>query len=313
MKNLKYLLGIALFSQVLAFFWMYDFNQEKQKNNFDNLFSFNPSSFEKIIIDDGNDQMTLLKSNEKWSFYHSEELLPADSFKIDGFLSKIRELKADWPTAKTFSSHKRFEVAEDAYQRKVCLYSSKKESPLEFFFGSSPSFKKIHLRKKDQKEVFAVNLNLYELSTNPSEWLDKSLLSVEEINKIKGSDFSIEKIDELWVFSQDASSETSLRKIKVDAEKVENFLSALSRLHIVNLAQKEQPTSPPISLEIESSNQRWTYQFFSDENSHYISRSDLNSLFQLSKIDYEKFANISLSDLANSESEQIEENEDSST
>ena len=52
--------------------------------------------------------------------------------------------------------------------------------------GTSPGFRKVHVRRPNEKEIYTVNLNTYDMPVADTEWLDKALLSAKDVRRIKG-------------------------------------------------------------------------------------------------------------------------------
>ncbi|MFA0040120.1 hypothetical protein AB4423_25970 [Vibrio chagasii] len=76
----------------------------------------------------------------------------------------------------------------------IALYS-KGGKVNELYVGTSPCFKRSHIRQEDD-DVYALELSAYEASAKDSGWLDKSLLALPSVKRIKGEDFELSKEDD---------------------------------------------------------------------------------------------------------------------
>lgn len=104
---------------------------------------------------------------------------PADATKIDTFLKNVEKVKASGAVVSSESYFKKLEVADDKFQRKVSLTVDGK--PVTFLLGSSPSFKRIHLRKAGEKDVVVVEgLTAWDVGFRASDWVDRNYLKVPE-------------------------------------------------------------------------------------------------------------------------------------
>ena len=66
----------------------------------------------------------------------------------------------------------------------------------ELYVGTSPGFKRSHIRQEEDDDVYALEFSAYKASTKDSDWLDKSLLALPSVKRIKGEDFELIKEDD---------------------------------------------------------------------------------------------------------------------
>ena len=115
--------------------------------------------------------LTLIKRENGWQAGE----FPANESKIETVLEKFAGFTSPWPVATSESASDRFEVADDAYQRRLQIYADD-ELLADVLLGTSPGYRRVHARSVGSDEVYSIDFNNYELPTESSEWLDKALL-----------------------------------------------------------------------------------------------------------------------------------------
>lgn len=286
MSKTHYWLGALLaFQLILAavIFWaggpsLGDSSQEP-------LFGFQAETIDKIVLSDSEHSITLAKQDGRWQLPELEQL-PAQSGKIDDLLTNLASFAPNWPVATTAESLKRFEVADDTFQRRIQLYSGETLTD-EALLGTSPGFRKSHIRKKGDEAIYTIALNSFELPVKSQDWLDKSLLRASEIQRIEGADFAIEKAEALWRF---ASIEDALSG-ELDQNKAHQWATALETLQIDGIAEKA-PEQEGKTLKVKDKTGEWTYRFVNEGNDYYVSRNDRKTVFTIGKFDYDRIASI---------------------
>ncbi|ABC31365.1 conserved hypothetical protein [Hahella chejuensis KCTC 2396] len=143
-------------------------------------------------------KVDLKKEQDGWvvaSYYN----LPVANGKVDAMLAKLKELKAGWPVATSASGAKRFEVAEDTFQRKLELTQGD-DTLATLYLGTSPGYRKVHARLNEQDAVFAVNYATHELPLTGKDWVDSKLTAVpeESISQVKINDIVLNKNGDKW-------------------------------------------------------------------------------------------------------------------
>lgn len=249
------------------------------------LFGFQAETIDKIVLSNKEHSITLVKQDGRWQLPELEQL-PAQSGKIDDLLTNLASFAPDWPVATTAESLKRFEVADDTFQRRIQLYSGETLTD-EALLGTSPGFRKSHIRKKGDEAIYTIALNSFELPVKSQDWLDKSLLRASEIERIEGADFTIEKAEALWRFAsiEDAPSG------ELDQDKALQWATALETLQIDGIADKA-PEQEGKTLKVKDKNGEWTYRFVQDGDDYYVSRNDRKTVFTIGKFYYDRIAGI---------------------
>ena len=78
-----------------------------------------------------------------------------------------------------------------------------------FFLGTSPSFKMVHARVSDKKEIVSVELNTYELEIDSDNWLDRGMIQIkkEKIASLSFGDIQLTSKANKWHLSELSETE----------------------------------------------------------------------------------------------------------
>ena len=289
MTKLKTWLTAVLALQLLLAGSLMAFNYQREAGSEPvKVFDKNTVSIDRIDISDGDKSVSVVKHDGQWVIPDLSEL-PATETKVTATIDSVADLAMVWPVSTTSSSHERFEVAEDKYQRDVKLYAGD-TLVAHFYLGTSPGFRKVHLRQADSDEVYAVSLNTFDFPVAADEWLEKSILDVANADAIQGPDFLIKKTGDDWQFVADtvSTSETALR---LNADKASQLATAFSNFRVSDIADAA-PDSEPVTFEVTSAGDNWQFKFYQADDKYYVQRNDRDQVFTLSKYDFERIAGI---------------------
>ena len=301
MKKLSSWLSTVLVLQIIVAGGIFFTKQQgvKQEVN-EPLISFESESLDKIVISDADNKTTLVKKDNAWMVpdYYS---LPVNQQKLQGILDNLNGLKSGWPVATSSRSHERFEVDEEKFQKRVQLFSGDKAVG-DIYIGTSPGYRKAHVRAEGEDEVFTADISAYEYAVKPSDWMSKEVLLTPQISSIEAKDYSLQKQGESWTFAGDLSAEN------VDTEKANALANAVEKLYVQNaVASSDIGEGDKNGSEIESSEteikisadgKAFTYQFIHSDDKYYVKRNDFETVFEISKIAYESIIQKNANDLA---------------
>lgn len=283
MKKLQfYLSGFLALQLVLAagLFWREHRQQELQQQS-EPLLALQREQLQRLEISAGDDSVALQKNAGEWQLPELHNL-PVDAAKLDGLVDKLVEMRSGWPVATSDSARERFEVSEEKFQKRLRMYSDG-EVAAEFFIGTSPGFRKVHLRRAGDDAIYAAELNSYEMPVEGEDWLDKKLLAAGDLESINGPDYQLRKVDGEWQF---AAGEGGL-----DADKARELANALSGLRIQKPVG-EKPEAEPLAIQVAAGGGEFGYQFLHSGDKYFVRRSDREQLFELSRYDYERIADL---------------------
>ncbi len=107
---------------------------------------------------------------------------PADTKKVDDTLSKLAALRSRGPVTTNASRHGQLKVSGDSYERRLVL-KGEGDALTDLYVGSSPGFRKVHVRVAEQEDTHAVNgLSAWDVGQAVSNWVNT------EYFKIPGDD-----------------------------------------------------------------------------------------------------------------------------
>ncbi|HSC66118.1 MAG TPA: DUF4340 domain-containing protein [Cellvibrio sp.] len=255
------------------------------------------SEVERIVIRDLNSSVALQKTASGWQLPELQQL-PADQQKLDGILQKLEGTKLTWPVTTTPASHERFEVTDNKFQRRIEFFTAG-EKKADIFLGSSSGFKKVHLRKEGDDNVYIAELTTFEFATNPTEWLQKNLLAVRDPAMIKGADYHLKKNGQQWSFVVP----TGVISEEIAAEELNQLTNAIANLQIQAIAEQNPESGERKTILVASAAGEFTYEFVKSGDGFFVRRSDNNRYFKISQYEYERIVNVSKATLVETKSD----------
>jgi hypothetical protein len=213
--------------------------------------------------------------------------LPVQESRLNRVLTDLPGLSRGWPVAGSDSAPQRFEVAADSFQRKVAFFSGE-DARGEIFVGTSPGFRKVHVRPAGDDRVYAVEFNTFELPVTPGEWLDKSLLKLDQIEAVTGLDYAIRRQGDGWSGDDGRAP---------DPEQVDTLLNGLSGLRVSGVADIATAsvladTAAPPTLSVSAAGKDYDFRLYEIEDDYFVQRSDIPVFFSLSAFDYDRLNDV---------------------
>ncbi len=172
MKDRLGLLGAVLVVQLLVVAALVIDDALGSAQTAPTLLSFDPDEVVKFNVSTLEDSVQLLKGEQGW---HLDDDLPADDAKVGEVLDKLANVSAPWPVATSSDSAERFEVTEANFQRRLVLESAD-DTLADLMLGTSPGYRRVHVRADGEYEVYSVDFSNYEVPVDVDQWLDKTLL-----------------------------------------------------------------------------------------------------------------------------------------
>ncbi len=242
-----------------------------------------------IDISDGDNAVRLLEDNGNWTLADYPGL-PVDASRLDPLLNDLPNRGRGWPLASSASALQRFEVAQDTYQRRI-RYLNGDEKVGELYLGSSPGFRKVHIRPGDDDQVYSTTFSAFDVPTTANAWLDKKLLRVSsEMQSIAGSDYTLRRGDDgRW---QNAAGQTA------NEPELSRLLGAIRNLRVAGIADpaiQEMLAGLDFSptLEIGTESGALALTLYEIDEAYYIARDDFSGFFDISASDYDRLTGAS--------------------
>jgi hypothetical protein len=216
-----------------------------------------------ISITDADGQNVQLSHREgKWLL---DSTLPANATKIEDLLGALLERDPGYAIANSESAATRFEVSEDAFERRIVLDSNAGSQTA--YLGSSPAFRKVHARREGDPAVYVLDLNSYDAPADANSWLDKGLLALRNQQRMTLNDLTFRLEQDSWI---NDSGEP------IDSDAMDTLLQALAGL-LVSAIEQQDITEAEVVLSIRASSgdQDSTLEILEDsEDERYFLRSN---------------------------------------
>ncbi len=130
------------------------------------------------ITDDQGARIVLRRSGENWSLAEAGDY-PARASSITPLLDKFTQLDTATLVARTESSYKALQVADDNFVRRIDV-GMKDGTTHTLYLGSSPRYTATHFRVVGQAETYlTAALSTWELSTGATSWIDTSYRTID--------------------------------------------------------------------------------------------------------------------------------------
>ncbi len=164
------------------------------------------------ITDDQDTSIVLRRSGENWSLAEAGDY-PAKADTITPILDKFTQLDTTTLVARTESSHKALQVADDTFVRRIDI-GMKDGTTHTLYLGSSPRYTATHFRVAGQVETYlTAALSAWELNTAATSWvdtgyrtLDTAMVTEVTLQNANGT-FKLVKSGEEWTLADLAGDE----------------------------------------------------------------------------------------------------------
>ena len=201
------------------------------------FFDFNPDEISAIEILTEEDTINVQKVEDAWQLADGK---PADSEKVSDVLDKLVNASTGWPVATSTTTAERFEVTEGSFQKRLTLRADD-DVVADAYFGTSPGYRKVHVSRVDGGPVYAIEFSNYELGSDNSSWLNKSLLRPEgSLQRLAhAGEYVLNLVDDEWV-ADDGS--------ELDNDTVEKVIGRFENLNVYTISDAELPAEPKARL-----------------------------------------------------------------
>jgi len=244
----------------------------------------------QLEISETDKSISLAKSGDGWTLPDYNDL-PVASSKIDTMLEALGELKKTWPIAQTKTAAERFEVSKEKFKKRIELNA--KDYSQSLYVGTSPSFRKAHLRLGEENEIYSGELGAHDLSIEVDDWLDKSLLRLEKdsFKSVTLNELNFIKEGDQWTLSGLGETEEIIQD---QLDKVVNFVSSLSVNGVLDNEKMEewQDKSPSFSVIVDDGS-KITYNVYIQDSDAVIKSSLRDEWFSVSTFQVEALAALS--------------------
>ena len=137
------------------------------------------------VQDDQGNDVHLVKQGDGWVLPQADDY-PVQAERVSQLLDKIVALNTSRLVTQTSDSHKRLQVADDDYLRRVDMETADGKS-YTLYVGSSPQARATHVRAGGQDQVYlASDLGSFDVGSQPSFYVssDYQVLTVADISQV---------------------------------------------------------------------------------------------------------------------------------
>jgi hypothetical protein len=201
------------------------------------LLAFDTQRVDELrITADGDGALVLSRDGDGWRLPAGH---PADGDKVRDVLERLAGLRAGWPVATTPGASERFEVSPESHQRHLVL-AGEGETLAELYLGTSPGYQRVHARRADAEEIYAVALANYQVPAEADDWLDKTLLQPSgEVSAIEREGaWRLTDSEEGWLLDGEAADQDGARELA----------RRLAELRVTGVAEAPAEGTEPVAV-----------------------------------------------------------------
>ncbi len=275
------LLGLVLIIQAALYFALdsREYSGEPFQAE-EKLLSLDFSQVNNLVIKSAEDQSLVLnKQDSNWVLPESHNF-PASTSKINSVVEKLLDMKKSWPVATTAISARQFKVAADSYEKKLSFLKDQQELQV-IYFGTSPGFKKVHMRVDGSDDIYAVDFASYELPMRSQDWNETEYL------KINSDDIESIEIPAGTLIRKDQRFEMQQGNSDVEeSNAIARAISDMTFLEVLGTEDKEEYglKNPALQISLKKKDGSLvSYSLAKPEgaSSYYLKRADLPYYFKV--------------------------------
>ena len=270
MKQTTLTVALAVQVALIALVWGFRWDDSAEPAAF---LDFDAAAVDAITVAGDDGTVSLARVEDAWQLASG---LPADADKIDRVLEKLSAAAGGWPVATTASAMQRFEVTEDAHQRRVTLGGGE-DTVADIYLGTSPGYQKTHARHVAGGDAYAIEFFNYEAGLEPSEWLEKSLLQpageLKSLTRQGDDGWRLTATDAGWT-APDAT---------LDQDEIATLVGRFEGLTVLNLATGDLPDAPYLRFVAvdDEGEQELAFYRFNEDGDHYAVSSRFDERFEV--------------------------------
>ncbi|RMG34633.1 MAG: DUF4340 domain-containing protein [Gammaproteobacteria bacterium] len=129
---------------------------------------------DRLVIADKDGEVEVRAKDGRWTLPGHFDA-PVKKSRVEDLLKRLATVRLGYPVATSAEARKRFEVAEDAFARKVELYQGDKLLA-RLWLGTSSGVRRTYVRPDGEKAVYLVDLESWDFPARPTGWLDQDLV-----------------------------------------------------------------------------------------------------------------------------------------
>ncbi len=250
----------------------------------ESLLSVDLQIVDAMTIEGADKTLRLEKTEGLWQLPTLANF-PVSQIKFEQVLGKLNQLKKGWPNATTEEAAMRFKVSTKQFERKLTLYKGK-QAVQTILIGTSPGFRKVHVRIDGDQNIYTIEFSAFELSLESNDWVDQSKLHISEgeLVKVELPSFTLKREGEVFLVE-------NLKEGEITAQQeASSLVQKLERINYLEVLGDEDQESyhqsvPEFAYIIHlKEGKQLTYSFSKPEgwDDYVLKRSDLGYFFKVS-------------------------------
>ena len=295
-RMLKWLAVLLVVQLAVAVFLAFSNNRQGELSPGEPVLALPSELIRTIEIDDQENSIVLQKNNDQWQF-GKDQAFPVLPSRINNVLTSLDELKTGLPIANSIISRKQLQVGDDDYQRKIVITGEGAET-VTLLLGTSPAMRKAHLRRQDSDDIYSATLPVSEVSASPDHWLDKTLLSLDDISLISSAEVTFKRDGSdphaQWALVDAQGSE------KLDVEKLAAAVNSLAGVRVNGFAMSPvsesgnnaDESSTAAVLNVTSGGNDYEFTLTGNTETATVSRGDIDGTFSISTAVFNELASL---------------------
>lgn len=306
--NIRFLLA-ALAAQIVIIAMIYFSHSTPDDAKTKSLVNGALAQADFIQIQSDDHTLSLRKKDATWMIEGYGDL-SARAQHIESLSQMLEGITLDWPVAQSSGAAERFNVSEKNFQKRVEFQQNGKTLS-KFYVGTSPGFRKQHVRTHDSDNIYAVELAQHRISSNAKDWFDNSLLAIKgNIQQVNSKIFSFEKsgTDEWQVTERDENQNSRSEAIATWVNRFKTL--QVSELVQGDVVQKILITNPVFQVNFVTSDGPADFSFYEFEAKKYVKKHDDTNIFLAEGFVTDPILNAKRDDFIDSEAPQEEASND---
>jgi hypothetical protein len=249
------------------------------------LLTFDAAAVDGLRIEDGKGSVTLKKSADRWVL-PTLDAYPVGAGKTEALLERLAGLEKGWPVATSAGAAERFKLTGEQFERRITLLVG--DAPRAVLYvGSSPGFRRVHVRPDGDDAVYAVEFSTWEAGAAAADWVDKTVLELrqDEITGVRMPGFELRRDGEVMQLVGLGEQET------IKQEKVDGLLRQLAGLRIQSVLGRQAKAEygqdqPVLTLSVsrrDGGDLEYRFSKPAHGDDYVLKRSDQDYFFALSQ------------------------------
>ena len=266
-------------------------DSNNQSTEQQNVLTLNKEAIKEITITTSDNSLTL-QYQGTWQLKGSPELAVNQDI-VAQLTEQLAKAKLTWPVTTTSSSHERFKVSAQSFEKKLSFINKEGQQQV-LYLGTSPSFKQVYSRNEKSDDVYAIEFSQHQAAADLNQWFDKSLLAMRDVTELTFADINLAKNQEQWLLSsaitplttEDQLSEANKNK-SLNQSNINELVAQFNNLTVNEVANVTPEEFTSITL-TNKEKQKYSYSLAQQDESYFINRDDKKLWFTLNKTSYEK-------------------------